>query len=324
MLRFIAATFFILALALSLASVDAQVVRIGYYRTFTVPALLVGKAQGVFEAKGLEMKWVEIPTPPQIIEAMAAGSLDVGVGLEEAYLISRERGAKVIAVAIGTGPARPESSYWVAKGSGITKIEELKGKTCGVNNYAGNFDLVLRYMVVKHGLQPGVDVKILEVPIATVIQALLAKKIDCGALPPLFSQMAEEQYGDRLAMLFDYYDVDIKKPGFNSMIILMSTDFLAKKRAAAKTFIRAYLEAIKFVNQDHGRASPIWAKEAGIPQVAKLKGFPYLPPDGKINLKGLEQTILLLNRFGYTKTLPKVEEVVDHTLLDEVIGRPGG
>lgn len=322
MTRFIAVIFFMVALPLAFGPVDAQVVRIGYYRTFTVPALLAGKAQGIFDAKGLQMKWVEIPTPPQIIEAMAAGSLDVG--LEEAYLIARERGAKVVAVAIGTGPARPESSYWVAKGSGITRIEDLKGKTCGVNNYAGNFDLVLRYMVAKHGLQPGVDVKILEVPIATVIQALLAKKIDCGALPPLFSQMAEEQYGDRLAMLFDYYAVDIKKPGFNSMIILMTNDFVAKKREVAKTFIQAYLEAIKFANQDHGRASQIWAKEAGIPQVAKLKGFPYLPPDGKINLKGLEQTILLLNRFGYTKILPKAEDVVDQTLLDEVLGRPGG
>ncbi|MEE8450040.1 MAG: hypothetical protein V3S39_10450 [Thermodesulfobacteriota bacterium] len=51
----------------------------------------------------------------------------------------------------------------------------MKGKKIGVNNYAGNFDLYLRYMLSKHGLNPKKDTAILEMPIPAVIKSLLAK-----------------------------------------------------------------------------------------------------------------------------------------------------
>lgn len=294
-------------------------IRFGYNKGATAPALLVGKNKGIFDGKGFEVRWLTFGGPPMVIEAIAAGSLDAGVVVDPTYVVARERGVKVSAVALLAGPEQPSSSYFVLKDSGINRIEDLRGKSCGVNNYGGNFDLFLRYMLDKHGLVPMKDVKILEMPIPTVFSALLAKKIDCGVVPPLFAQMGLEQYSDKMRILFDYYDLDINKDGWNTMIMVMSQDLIGKRRETARAFLKAYLEAIKYTNEDQDRAIQVWSQEEKMPAVAKMKKIPFLPPNGKINVKGMENTIMLLKRFGFTKTEPRAETVIDHTLLDEVL-----
>ena len=46
------------------------------------------------------------------------------------------------------------------------------GKTAGVNNYGGNYDIYLRYWLKHNGLDPEKDVKILIVPVPAMVPSL--------------------------------------------------------------------------------------------------------------------------------------------------------
>jgi ABC-type nitrate/sulfonate/bicarbonate transport system substrate-binding protein len=296
-----------------------NVIRIGYNRVWTAPALIVAKAKGWFNRPGLEVKWVNFMKPPQAIEAIAAGSLDATVALDPIYLIARERGVKISAVAQMSGVGVPASTYWTVKGSGINKVEDLKGKSCGVNNYGGNFDLFLRHHLITHGLKPMVDVKIYEVAIPVVIKSLLAKKIDCGVLPSLFSRMVQLKFSDKLQPIFSYHDLDINKDGWNTMILVMSNELLTKKRPAAKRFMEVYLKAVKFVHDNPADTLKVWSEEVKIGLITQMEKPPLMSPDGKLNMKAMQNTIMLLKRYKFTKTEPKAEDVVDHSLIDEIL-----
>lgn len=304
----------------SLSFGQPPVVRVGYNKLWTSPALLVGKNKGFFEGKGIDVRWVSLDSPPQVIEGIASRNLEVGVVTDPPYVVARERGVKFMAVALMGGPEQPSSGYMVLKETGIKKIEDLKGKIVAVNNYSGNFDLFLRYMLVKHGLTPMKDVQIVEIPLGGAISALIAKKVHATALNPLLTEVALERFGDKVEVLFDYYALDINKDGWNTMTMVMTTDFISKRRDVAKAFMKAYLESVRYYNEDEKRAVQAWAQEAGTPLVTKMKKAPYIGNDAKLNVKGMENTVTLLKQFGFIKTTFKTEELIDHSIIDEVMG----
>ncbi len=87
----------------------------------------------------------------------------------------------------------------------------------------------------------------------------------------------------------------------------------------AKAFIAGYLEAIKETKQDLKSTLADWSAFAGIGLIKTSPGLPYLPDDGKIDLEFLKTDMGLLQQFGYVKAIPRLEDIVDHSLIDEVL-----
>src|SRR5262249_23588624 len=179
----------LLATACGAATQSAQApkkVRLGYNKTWTTPFLLIAKNQGSFQKAGVEVEWIEFQAPPQAIEALAAGSVDMAITPVPNFVTAFEKGVDIRMVMHLSGWSEPTATYFVRTDSGINSVKDLKGKKIGVNNYGGNFDLYLRHTLEQNGLDPKSDVQILEVPIAAVFQALDSKQIDAGVVPALF------------------------------------------------------------------------------------------------------------------------------------------
>ncbi|HEX4114032.1 MAG TPA: ABC transporter substrate-binding protein [Stellaceae bacterium] len=122
--------------------------------TVAVPAAL---QRGVFAKHNLDVDLVNFGgSTDQLLEALATGKADAGVGMALRWLKPLEAGFDVKLTAGIHG-----GCIWLLapKNAGITDIASLKGKTIGVGDMAGadrNFFVIL---LTKHGLDPNKDVE---------------------------------------------------------------------------------------------------------------------------------------------------------------------
>ena len=139
------------ALALPLARADARELRIGYQKSSV--NLMVSRERKLLDATlpGVPVKWVEFPAGPQILEALAVGSLDFGFTGDTPPVFAQAAGKDIWYV--GLEPPKPTSSaILVPQNSPIRTLADLKGKRIGFQKGSSSHYLVLR-AVDKAGLQ---------------------------------------------------------------------------------------------------------------------------------------------------------------------------
>jgi sulfonate transport system substrate-binding protein len=108
-----ATTLFALALAggsaLATAQSKAETLRIGYQKSASL--FVLQKAQGTLEKRlaplNVDVRWVEFPAGPQLLEGLNVGSVDVGHVGEAPPIFAQAAGANF--VYIGNDPAAPEA-----------------------------------------------------------------------------------------------------------------------------------------------------------------------------------------------------------------------
>ena len=145
--RRLARLFVVLAVALGVwAPVQAaeQQLRIGYQKGGGLLAVL--KAQGALEkalgAQGYQVTWREFQAGPQLLEALNAGSVDVGYTGSPPPIFAQAAGVDL--VYLGAEPASESvEAIVVPNGSAIRAVSELKGKKVAVQKgSSANFLLV--------------------------------------------------------------------------------------------------------------------------------------------------------------------------------------
>jgi NitT/TauT family transport system substrate-binding protein len=213
------------------------------------------------------------------------------------------------------------SQIFAVKGdSPIKSVRDLKGKTVGVNAVGGATDMAVRLMLVKSGLTPDKDVRIIEASLGAMPAMVRAGKIDVGAFNAPTWAVAEKQ-GD-LRPLFRQADA----LGDQQFLLYAARDgFIKQNRAALVAYFEDYLVGLKAVvdPKNRTRALQIVAELAGSPvenfsDWALLKGKDYYhDPNGRINVKALQSNIDTLLKSGLIKEGLDVAPHVDNSLVDE-------
>lgn len=142
-----------LASNLAVADYDPKVLRIGFQKSASLLTLL--KAQGSvekrFAAQGVEVKWVEFPAGPQLLEGLNVGAIDFGYVGEAPPIFAQAAGANFVYV--GTEEPSPAAeAVLVPKNSPIRSVAELKGKKIALNK-GSNVHYLLVKLLEKHGLK---------------------------------------------------------------------------------------------------------------------------------------------------------------------------
>jgi len=104
-----------------------ELLRIGYQKS--AANLVILKQQGALEKRfpGTRVTWIEFPAGPQLLEALAVGSLEFGLTGDSPPVFAQAAGKELVYV--GAEPPKPESSaILVPKDSPLRSLADLKGR----------------------------------------------------------------------------------------------------------------------------------------------------------------------------------------------------
>src|SRR5436309_6713433 len=208
--------------------------------SFAFGATEVGIEAKIFEKEGIEIEVTSFRGDAQLQQALAAGSLDVGLGSGPG-LGFRAKGAPAIGVAAMYGP--PANLALVLPfGSPIRTIADLKGKRIGVTTVGSLTDWLVRELSRQQGW--GSDgIKIL--PLGQ-IQARLAA-MERGELDGTVQEAAngyelEEAGKTRNRLLFGSILKD-----FYTHVIFATDDIVANRPDMLRRFLLSWFRTIAFM-----------------------------------------------------------------------------
>lgn len=128
-----------------------DVLRIGYQKS--AANLVILKQQGALEKRfpTTKVSWVEFPAGPQLLEALAVGSLEFGLTGDAPPVFAQAAGKALVYV--GAEPPKPDSSaILVLRDSPLKTLADLKGKKVALQKGSSAHYLLVR-AVEKAGLQ---------------------------------------------------------------------------------------------------------------------------------------------------------------------------
>ena len=104
-----------------------QQLRIGYQKAAV--NLVIAKQSGWLEKRfpNAKISWIDFPAGPQLLEALAAGSLEFGLTGDSPPVFAQAAGKDLVYV--GAEPPKPESSADArAEGFALEDLADLKGR----------------------------------------------------------------------------------------------------------------------------------------------------------------------------------------------------
>jgi NitT/TauT family transport system substrate-binding protein len=168
-------------------------VRIGYAPIADCAHLYVATEQKLWAAHGLAVEETQLAAGPKILEALAAGSVDVGFTGMVTLIQARAGGLPFVAVggAIVEDTERTAHRLIVAQDSAITGVQDLAGKSVALATLRGIDQLVLMESLEKAGV-PTDSVQLREVPFPRMEGVLQSGEVDAAlAMEPYVSAAAK-------------------------------------------------------------------------------------------------------------------------------------
>lgn len=237
---------------------DPGEVNIACFPNITHAQALVLKDRGTLEEKlgdGIKVNWLTFNAGPSEIEALFAGEVDIGyIGPVPAIsgYVQADGDLRIIAGASNGG------SVLVARGdAGINSATDLAGKTVTVPQFGNTQHLSLLGLLSANGLSPttsGGNVQVTPSSNADVANLMEQKNIDAAIVPEPWGSILELTKGAKVVL--DYDEID--PTGIPSTaVVIVSRDFLEKRRDVVEKFIEAHKEATVFINENPGEAKKI-------------------------------------------------------------------
>jgi sulfonate transport system substrate-binding protein len=224
------------------------------YATYN-PLSLIVKQEGYLESEfgtDVTVNWVKSAGSAAANQALLAQALDVGSTAGSAALLARSNGSPIKAIDIY---AQPDwAAIIVPKGSAITSVKDLKGKTVAAQTGTDPYFFLLQ--ALDKAKVPRSSVTIQNLPHADGKAALENGSVAAwSGLDPLLTTSV------LTAGSKDIYD----NPDFNSYGFLDATEpFLLKSPDLAQAVVDAYEKARAFAKSHPSQTALILAEAAGI------------------------------------------------------------
>jgi ABC-type nitrate/sulfonate/bicarbonate transport system substrate-binding protein len=236
----------------------------------------------LLQKMGVQPEIIAINNSPTVLQALLANEIDAASISVTTLVSSRLAGADTVMI-VGVVPTFVDHIVSV---STITAVEQLKGKTGGVNRLGTTSDLGLRLALTKLGITPDKDVKIIPTGGTAERFAALSKGItQFTIIPEPFVTQAE-----KLGLRNLYNISDLKIPFWWNGILSRESIVKAKRPLMLK-LARAMVEAIHIVKTEKEYAISLFKKNLGVTDPEGLERayrdysnvfpeVPYPTPDG--------------------------------------------
>src|SRR5713226_1177787 len=236
----------------------------------------------LLEKMGVRPEIIAINASPTVLQALLAGEIDAASISVTTLTSSRLAGADTVMI-VGVVPTFVDH---IVSLSTITSIEQLKGKTGGVNRLGSTSDLGLRLALRRLGVDPEKDVRIISTGGTAERFAALSKGLTQFTIIPEPFLTQAEKLGFR--NLFNISDLKIP---FWWNGILTRESIIKAKRPLMQKLARAMVEAIHIIKTEKEYEKTLIKKNLGVSDPEGLEraykdysnAFPETPyptPDG--------------------------------------------
>jgi NitT/TauT family transport system substrate-binding protein len=300
-----------LTLAVAPAALAQTKVRVGQPQagTFQFVPLQVGSEAGIFKQHGIEVEVVNFGGGPRVQQAIAAESIDIGLGSgPELALVAK--GAPEIGVA-----AMADAPYSVLlavrSDSPIRTMADLKGKTISISSRGSLTDWLARELVRRQGWAPD-DVKI--APLGTTaaqMAALKTRQIDGMIVEANAGYRLEEDGSGRVVVQFG----DVIKI-FHIYVIYARKGFAERNPQAVRAFLAGWFDTIAYMHAHREQTIDIVRRTAEVSQGIATRDYDELigmfNRTGRFDPKALD---VLARSFVEMGALPQAPDM--KTLITE-------
>ncbi len=318
------------------APAAAQAITVGATSSTSDAPIFIADKKGYFRAEGLEVKVANFRSAGDMVAPLGAGQIEAGAGSASAGLynaVARGIRIKIVADKASSPPGYGGTKILVRKDhveSGRYRdLKDLKGMKFAMNAPGVSNTSTLNTLLKSAGLKYS-DVETVDMPLPDHVAALKNKSVDAAASVEPGPALAVRN-GDAVVIKSD----DEILPNHQIAVLLYAEEFALKRPAEAKSFMRAYLRAVRFYNGAlaDGRlggpnadeviailseATPIKSRE--IYQLITPTG---MNPDGRVNKASLAYDLAFYTEQGLVKGAVNLDDAVDGSFVEAALNELG-
>jgi ABC-type nitrate/sulfonate/bicarbonate transport system substrate-binding protein len=196
----------------------------------------VTHAIGFWKKSGLDVELILLSGGARMLPALVSGSVDIILGSDTGVTLANLQGANLVRI----GVTMNSLGYSLVTQPAIRSIQDLKGKVLGTGRGRDASYARLVKILSDHGVNPASDVKFLpvgETPTGR-LQAIKTGLVQGAVFTPPLDLVGSR---DGLKILYKI-DVPTLGGGINT-----TAPFVRQNRKALLTFLRAYMEGIRYM-----------------------------------------------------------------------------
>jgi len=175
---------------------ESVTLNIGFQKYGVLPILKErGTLETVLKQQGVNVKWVEFPAGPQLLEGLNVGSVSFGEAGEAPPIFAQAANSNLVYVA--NQPEAPKAeALIVQKDSNIQSVQDLKGKRIVLNKGSTVHYLLLKVLEANN-LKLS-DIEVVYLPPSDARAAFERGAVDAWVIWDPFFAAAEHQIGARV------------------------------------------------------------------------------------------------------------------------------
>jgi NitT/TauT family transport system substrate-binding protein len=310
--RLVMATLLAVAAVSSVQADDLLKARIGVLRLSSSAPVFIAQDKGYFREAGLDIELKFFDAAQPIAVATTSGDIDVGVTAFTAglYNLAGKGTLKVIGGMSREKPGYPLIGYFAsnkAYEAGLKTPKDLAGKRVAVTQVGSSFHYSLGLLADKYGFKLS-EVKIVPLQsLSNVAAALKGETVDAALLPVSSARKLMDEGGAKhLGWVGDETPWQLGAV-FASPKTLSNKALVTKLLAALERADREYHDVILASVKD-GNATitettkpllEIIAKYTNLPLDQVVGNCAYIDPDGKLDVKNVDNQIKWLQAQGF-------------------------
>jgi NitT/TauT family transport system substrate-binding protein len=291
--------------------------RIGYIATQSCLPYLVIKEKGLDKKYGFVLSGTDYPSGEGINSDIVAGKLDAGITGTISVLNAAETGLvpdKIIVAAASNFVDSDHPYMGMLASKSINGWQDLKGKQVATNAFYSHVTAAIKGRLQIEGVA---DYKLVIMSIPNMGLAVADETIDAAALvEPYLTQSLLRGDGKLLGWIAG-------GPPFEKMevtMLIFNSGYYRSDTQAVKAFLRAYLDAMEWINREPGEARLMIGRKLKLSdEVTQKIQIMAFPPDGHNDPSILESMQQVMVDTGMLKEVIPSASLYDETLLNEIL-----
>jgi ABC-type nitrate/sulfonate/bicarbonate transport system substrate-binding protein len=208
--------------------------------------LWVAQEGKLFEKYDIDSHLVLIASGSLMAQAMLGGDLPIAAAAGSAAVDADLGGADLVMI----GSLVKVPAFYIMAVPEIKTIEDLRGKAVGVTRFGSSTDFTMRYVLRKHGIEPGRDATLIQTGDVFAAAAMLKSRAIVAAPFSSPANLKAEEAGARVLMNMGKAGVYFPHDAF-----MARRAFINANPDLVRRFLKAYSEGVYrlFTDQELSR-----------------------------------------------------------------------